>query len=219
MNTPSPSAQSTPSATRYVDYEPTLSLQDAVRLYFAQNGFGTDGGYHDKWVELKLGPVRFFIPNTASRVRAVRLHDLHHVLTGFRTNWAGEFEISAWELGAGCTEYSAAWWLNLSGLVAGLLSMPKRTLRAFGQGRRATSLYHEGYTPDLLTQTLDQVRKRLHITPASSPADPSMTGTDWVVLGTYTLLGIPVGLVSTAGILCTIPLALMQAPFLRSKYA
>ena len=36
--------------------------------------WGPDGGYSDKWVRLKLGPISLYIPNTAARVRAVRIH-------------------------------------------------------------------------------------------------------------------------------------------------
>ena len=48
-------------------------------------------------------------PNTPSRKRAVRYHDLHHALTGYATDLTGEFEISAWEIGSGCADHVAAW--------------------------------------------------------------------------------------------------------------
>ena len=44
-------------------------------------------------------------PNTDSRKRAVPLHDLHHILTGYKTDWMGEAEIGAWELRAGCNSF------------------------------------------------------------------------------------------------------------------
>ena len=46
-------------------------------------------------MRLAFGPVRFAFPNTAGRVRAVRYHDLHHVVTGYATDWTGEAEIGA----------------------------------------------------------------------------------------------------------------------------
>ncbi|AUX38490.1 uncharacterized protein SOCE836_107340 [Sorangium cellulosum] len=33
---------------------------------------------------------------------------MHHVPTGYDTSTTGEFEISAWELGAGCKDLIAA---------------------------------------------------------------------------------------------------------------
>ena len=83
-----------------VQYPEHLPLRDARRLYFDANHFGADGGYGDKWVDFKLGKVPFPIPNSPGRVRAVRFHDLHHVLTGYDTSTIGEFEISAWEIAA-----------------------------------------------------------------------------------------------------------------------
>src|SRR5688572_7376869 len=101
-----------------VHYAETESMSDARAAYFKANGFGADGGYSDAWVDFKLGPVPFPFPNTKARVRAVRYHDLHHVLTGYGTDILGEFEISAWEIGAGCKDFVAAWQLNLGGMFA-----------------------------------------------------------------------------------------------------
>lgn len=70
-------------------YAAALTLRDARGRYFAANGLG-EGGYQDARVRLALGPVRFAFPSTAGRVRAVRYHDLHHVVTGYATDWTGE---------------------------------------------------------------------------------------------------------------------------------
>src|SRR4051812_17637276 len=94
------------------NYDPSLTLRAARDAYFTANGFGADGGYAAAWVDFKLGPVPLPFPNTASRVRAVGYHDLHHVLTGYRTDTVGEFLIAAWELGAGCERFFTAWQLN-----------------------------------------------------------------------------------------------------------
>ncbi len=45
-------------------YELTMTVRDARAQYFEDNNFGVDGGYGDKWVKLKLGPVPLVIPNT-----------------------------------------------------------------------------------------------------------------------------------------------------------
>src|SRR6185295_10394327 len=98
--------------------DPTLTMAAARSLYFQVNNFGPDGGYNDAWVDFKLGPIPVPFPNTKARVRAVHVHDLHHVLTGYNTDTLGELEISAWELGGGCADYFAAWQLNLGGFAA-----------------------------------------------------------------------------------------------------
>jgi hypothetical protein len=121
-----------------------------------------DGGYLDSWVKLNIGPIPFGFPNSDARRRAVKLHDLHHVLTGYGTTWTGEAEISAWEIASGCGPYTAAWVINLGGLFIGLVVNPARTRRAFLRGRGATNLYHgEPFSEALLDEKLGEIRARL----------------------------------------------------------
>ncbi len=145
-----------------VDYDETLTLRDARAVYFRINGFGPDGGYSDAWVDFKLGPLPLPFPNTKARIRAVRYHDLHHLLTRYDTDIFGEFEISAWEIGAGCKDFVAAWQLNLGGMFAGMLSIPVRTLRAFWRGRRSQSLYGRDFEP-LLDRSLLELRQECRV--------------------------------------------------------
>ncbi len=166
--------------------------------YFEDNGFAADGGYGDKWVDFKLGPFPFRIRNSAGRVRAVRYHDLHHVATGYTTDLGGELEISAWELGAGCRDFVAAWILNLGGLAAGILRVPVRTFRAFVRGRRTRSLYGRAFEP-LLEREVDDVRREMGLVPEPSAratlADAALfalTGVAGLVVGAVLLV---VGLV------------------------
>ena len=138
-------------------YESNLTMKEALAHYFQANNFGEDGGYHDAWVDFKLGPIPLPFPNTAARKRAVPIHDFHHILTEYQTTTLGEFEISAWELGAGCKDFYAAWQLNLSGLLAGAFSMPRRTWRAFIRGRNTQSLYGSSYDA-VLQKTVQEAR-------------------------------------------------------------
>lgn len=150
-------------------YPDSLNMLDARARYFELNGFGASGGYDDPFVDFSLGLLSFRLPNTQGRLRAVRYHDLHHVVTGYETNARGEFEISAWELGASCRGFVAAWVLNLGGLAAGLLSMPRRTWRAFLRGRHSRSLYNEDLAI-LLAENVGQVRARTGLDRADQAA-------------------------------------------------
>lgn len=88
-------------------------------------------------------------------MKAVRYHDLHHVLTGYETSFAGELEISAWEIAAGCKSMAAAWVLNLGGMGGGLFRCPRRSFAAFVRGRRHRTLYGEDYDALLDTTVAD----------------------------------------------------------------
>jgi hypothetical protein len=153
------------------NYEPMMSVREARARYFADNGFGDDGGYTDRWVTLyKLGPIPLGFPNTAGRVAAVRYHDLHHLATGYDTDIVGEAEIAAWELASGCSQYPAAWVLNSLALPIGMLRNSERIQRAFARGCRTRNLYSEPFADNLLTERLGALRERLGITRASTEA-------------------------------------------------
>lgn len=148
---------------RETRYDETLTLTEARERFWRDNGYGEDGGYGEPWVKLKLGPLPFAIPNTASRRRAVPLHDLHHLLTGYGTDWRGEFEISAWEIGAGCGRYTFAWHINLQGMFVGLLVCPVRVLQAFRRGLRSRSLYTHPERERLFSTTIAEARRELSL--------------------------------------------------------
>src|SRR5205085_10915333 len=121
-------------------YDPQLTLREARELYFEINDF-KGGGYDEAWVKMKAGPVPVWFPNTKGRVRAVKYHDLHHVLTEYPTTWRGEAEIGAWEVATGCAGHYPAWLLNLEAFAIGLVINPRGVFRAFVRGRRSGNLY------------------------------------------------------------------------------
>lgn len=173
------------------------TMRDARAVYFADNKFGADGGYASAWVDIHVGPVPLGFPNFPARKVAVQYHDMHHILTGYGTDWPGEIEIGAWELGAGCKHMVAAWGLNLLTLALGMLTMPRRTFAAFVRGRRSRSLYGE-QIEELLAMRVGDVRQKMGVPDVSSPpggADRALFGAATVaglVLGTLALPLVPV---------------------------
>jgi hypothetical protein len=156
-----PIAKSAKARIRRVHYDPQSTLLEARRQYFEANGFPLDGGYEAKWVDFELGPIPMPFPNSDARRRAVKYHDLHHVLTGYQTDIHGEAEISAWELAAGCGDMIAAWGLNLGGMALGMLISPGRTWRAWVRGCQSKTLYHARLDDELLQRKLGEVRNEL----------------------------------------------------------
>ena len=198
-------------------YSNELTLGEALKRYFIQNNFGAEGNYSDRWVEVKLGPVPFTIPNTPARVRAVRYHDLNHIATEYQTDLAGEMEISAWEIATGCRDFYVAWSLNLSGLAFGMVRWPRRTLRAFVRGRRSRNFYGDVYGPELLAQTVGQARQRLGV-PARDQRIPA-TVSDVLALVGYLLAAVPVLALNAVGSLLLTPVALISNAVIKSKRA
>ncbi|MFO0746333.1 MAG: hypothetical protein U1F43_11750 [Myxococcota bacterium] len=171
--------------------------------YFETNHFGADGGYGDRWVDLKIGPVHVAFPNTAGRVKAVRYHDLHHLATGYATDLRGESEISAWELGAGCKGFAAAWFLNLSAMTVGVALSPRRVFAAFVRGRRSQSLYGLDFEP-LLAKTVGEVRAETGLAQVDAEARPATLG-DRALFGATALAGGVAALASLAIALVLLP--------------
>jgi hypothetical protein len=142
----------------------SLLVKDALQIYFSRYHFA-DGGYHLKWFRIKLGPVFIPLPNIKSRVDAVKIHDIHHLLTNYNADYRGEAEIGAWELASGCEKFTIAWLLNLGSFLIGMLFYPKPLWKAFIRGRKcATNLYHQTvYNDELLNRSLGELRKKIQI--------------------------------------------------------
>jgi hypothetical protein len=196
-----------------VYYDPAMKVRQARSQYFEVNQFGADGGYGDKWADFKLGPVPFPFPNTAGRIRAVKVHDLHHIVTGYDTNTTGEFEISAWEIGAGCGDFYAAWFLNFGGMAGGAMVAPIRTFKAFRRGRSARSLYGRDLEA-MLEQTVEDIRRETRV---DQPV-PAATVTDVLGFAAAVAAGLVFGSLFMAVGVVLAPIALM-AGVVRSKQA
>lgn len=174
-----------------------VPVREARAAYFEANSFGPNGGYDDAWVEFTLGPLTLPIPNTQARIAAVKVHDLHHLVTGYPTIAVGEFEIAAWEIAAGCGRFVAAWVINLAGIAVGTLFWPRRLFRAFVRGRRSTSLYGRDLEP-MLDGTVGQLGDATSI----PVGDPEATATDVVL---YALAYVTGAVVGAVAFVCLVP--------------
>jgi hypothetical protein len=173
---------SAPGGTR------TPTVAEVLEEHLRQSGLPPDAGDSETFAVVKVGPLPYPIPNTRSRKRAVRIHDLNHLVSGYRTDREGELEISAWELASGgCGTYRAAWVLDLAGLFAGLFVCPTRTVGAFRRGRSQRNLYPHA-PDDLLAMAIDEARALTAAAPAGRLARLPTS----VHLGFLTLAAIPV---------------------------
>jgi hypothetical protein len=134
-----------------------MTLDEARQRFFTGHGFAADGGYRDKFVFVKLGPMVLPLPNIGARRAVVPYHDFHHILTRYGTDLVGEAEVAAWETGAGVPPLWEPWLVNLSAIAIGIFVAPRRTFRAFIRGRGGRTLYQRPID-DLLCDGVDSLR-------------------------------------------------------------
>jgi len=150
-----------------ITFPDSEKVADGLQRYFDHYHFD-NGGYDDKTFTVKFwGPLKVTFPNTKGRVEAVKLHDIHHMLTQYEANLRGESEIGAWEIGAGCGKYTAAWLLNAGSVFYGFLIWPGKVYKGFMWGRRCESLCHhtiyKEYSAELLSNTIGKLREQVRI--------------------------------------------------------
>jgi hypothetical protein len=114
----------------------------------------------------RLGPLTLRLPNFDWRRKAILAHDLHHVLTGYPCTMRGEFQLAAWEFGAGPMPHWGATLFCLPLVLVGLLWAPRRMLLAFLGGRRSRSL-HGSQPPGHLLATPLQIARADFAVPAT----------------------------------------------------
>jgi hypothetical protein len=133
--------------------------------YLAVNGLRAED-YDLPRFDVRVGRVTVRLPNPRARRAAVALHDLHHVATGYATDWIGEIQVSAWETGAGLGGLWVAWSICVPFFVAGLVVRPRLTWDAYRAGRSCRSLFAQTTSLDeLLSLRVSELRERIGLPP------------------------------------------------------
>jgi hypothetical protein len=147
-----------------------LKISDHLEKFYQTYKLGKDGGNDLSYVTLEIGHLfNIYIPNWNSRRKAVLRHDIHHLLTGYKSELLGEFEIAAWEIGSGCMNYFAAYLLNSGSLLAGLLIYPRPSFNAFLLGCRTTNLYQLNIDDkSLKNSTIEELKMQIGLEPKPS---------------------------------------------------
>jgi hypothetical protein len=154
-------------------YPASWTVRRALGVYLAENGF-TEEEYSAKTTAVSFLGIRFGVPNTKSHQRAIKLHDLHHVATGYGTDLVGEGEISAWEARGGLLPlglYVAAIVISV-GLV-GIVRAPRRARTAWKSTQRGSALWcmDDAYEA-LLDLTVGELRDKLGVPRAGLATSP-----------------------------------------------
>jgi hypothetical protein len=114
-----------------------LSREEALARLDAAGG---EEDRADKW-SCPVGPITFTFSNFAWRRRALRAHDLHHEMTGYPMTMRGEFQLAAWEFGAGRYPHWGATLFCGPLILLGLCWSPAAIWRAWRAGCKSRSLY------------------------------------------------------------------------------
>ncbi len=143
----------------------SMRVRDARDVYLAENGFTTEG-YESATTSGSILGVKIRVPNPPAHQRAIRLHDLVHVATGYGTDHAGEGEISAWQAARGLRgtgAYVVA--IILFNTTIGAISAPGRTLAAARTASRGEGSIFTAPLPydALLELTVGELRALLSI--------------------------------------------------------
>ena len=150
-----------------------MTVRQARDAYLEENGFSV-ATYEARSSPVTVLGLTFERPLTKGARWAIRFHDLHHAMTGYGTDLAGEAEISAWEIRrglSGVTLYVRA--IIFSALLLGFLVAPLRTLRALFRGQGDGSLFRPNRSyDDLMALRLDRLRTELALPPEGLALGP-----------------------------------------------
>jgi hypothetical protein len=141
-----------------------MRVEAARDAYLAENGFTAEAYEAPTTTGSFLG-WKLVVPNPPSHRRAIRLHDLVHVATGYGTDHAGEGEISAWQArrgvrGAGA--YVAA--IVTANVAIGAVFAPGRTWTALRGAGAGPSLFRvDAAYESLLELTVGELRRMLEL--------------------------------------------------------
>ena len=125
-----------------------MTLREAIERDHAVKGMPNS----DRWLSFRFNQVwvpvfpLFLLPETVRDIFLI--HDAHHLITGYGTDFRGEMELNAWTLASGGYFFNGApWWMlgqdgeALLNAIHSLIWMPKEFLSAFRKGWRQHSLY------------------------------------------------------------------------------
>ena len=150
-----------------------MNTEDALRDFLVERGYVEPGTprrdlYRGNWIKYSLwGHMVPLIPIYGFK-KSFMHHDVHHLLSGYETDWRGELEIAGWELASGGCGWYVFYWLDrVIFMTVGLLLCPIRTARAFRRGlrhRNTFGLDPEDVLPPRSTPERSQRRARRRTT-------------------------------------------------------
>lgn len=164
--------------------------REILSKFYKDNNLDADGGQASSFVKIEMTPkFHFYFPNFDARRKAVILHDIHHLVTGYTTSLAGESEISAWEIGSGCKSYWAAFFIDTSGLMIGIPFNFFGVLKAFARGRKTKNLYHNTISVEqAMDMKVSELKKVFYLDMYEIDTKPTVL--DFMLFAAFALYGV-----------------------------
>jgi hypothetical protein len=136
------------------------TVREGRDRYLGENSLSVES-YSARRFPIYVGRWPVYVPNPGY----LPWHDLHHVVTGYRTGLIGEAEISAYELRAGCGSVMV-FILCVSAILIAMFVAPRRVWRAWKRAKGARTLYHTKLPYEtLLEMNVADLRERLGLPP------------------------------------------------------
>ena len=78
-----------------------MTTEEALREYLATRGMipreiPRDEWYRENWARVAMWGRRIPVFPVYGFKESLFIHDIHHLLSGYDTDWTGELEIAAW---------------------------------------------------------------------------------------------------------------------------
>ena len=147
-----------------------MNVKEALIGFYKFNRLNVATDFESHCVRVYIGCILAPVPNIKARMKYLKFHDLHHIMSGYGIDRIGESEISAWELGSRSCRKPIISIMNLFALSTGYILSPSKVTKAFYRGCRSKNLYYmaDGMEESSIDQlNLNEVKStHLEILPA-----------------------------------------------------
>ena len=141
-----------------------MTIEESLREFYRTNHLD------ERWMGIAIGEKRLKVWLMRLIPKSLRdwlkVHDAHHLITGYNTDLAGEAEIAAWALPRNGLNFGAGSWVlpfltaadSVIPILIGLILMPKRIINAWKKGKGEYSL-HKLDSELVLAMEFDKARR------------------------------------------------------------
>ena len=150
-----------------------MTIEESLREFYRTNHLD------ERWMGIAIGENRLKVWPMRLIPKSLRdwlkVHDAHHLSTGYATDLAREAEIAAWALPRNGLNFGAGSWVlpfltaadSVIPILIGLILMPKRIINAWKKGKGEYSL-HKLDSELVLAMEFDKARR--YVATGETPA-------------------------------------------------